>query len=205
MDDKRLADALARLQARIDDLTAAPAELLKGSERLRALMSQGASGGDVDIPAPFLHAILTNGPIAELAPGVADRIAELWNSPNGQGWIRLCELLRLAANDELVKGSRAASDFLDLVTVLAEDSVSAMDGDEPFRQLEGVFASDRASKRHERSGEARAWVIKEWKAHAASYGRNKSAFARDYARRVWNELQVKVTDRTIREDWLKAL
>ena len=51
---------------------------------------------------------------------------------------------------------------------------------------------------------AREFVIREWAEHRLAYENNKSAFARDYSRRVKNELDVDVTDKTIREVWLSG-
>jgi hypothetical protein len=51
---------------------------------------------------------------------------------------------------------------------------------------------------------AKEFVQKEWEAHRDEYEGNKSAFARDYVRRVLNELNVKVTEKTLREVWLST-
>jgi hypothetical protein len=51
---------------------------------------------------------------------------------------------------------------------------------------------------------AREFVQNEWEAHRDEYEGNKSAFARDYVRRVLNELNVKVTEKTLREVWLST-
>lgn len=48
----------------------------------------------------------------------------------------------------------------------------------------------------------RDFVKSEWAKHRNVYKNNKSAFARDYARRVLNEFSVQVTEKTIREVWL---
>ena len=46
------------------------------------------------------------------------------------------------------------------------------------------------------------FVINEWHLHKLEYKNNKSAFTRDYIRRVKNEFLVDVTDKTMREVWL---
>jgi hypothetical protein len=49
---------------------------------------------------------------------------------------------------------------------------------------------------------AKEFVQQEWMEHRLAYEGNKSAFARDYVRRVANEYSVKVTEKTLREVWL---
>jgi hypothetical protein len=66
-----------------------------------------------------------------------------------------------------------------------------------------------ANKRHAPGKSARDWVRKEWALHSDIYSGNKSEFSRIYAARVKNELKdlkgepFSVTDKTIREVWLK--
>ena len=64
-------------------------------------------------------------------------------------------------------------------------------------------ASKAALKRHSMSDPARNFVLKEWRTNRASYQDNKSAFTRDYVRRVLNEFDVTVTEKTMREVWLR--
>jgi len=60
-----------------------------------------------------------------------------------------------------------------------------------------------AALRHEPHRKAREFVIAEWGRHRQEYSGNKSAFARDYVKRVWNELGVTVTEKQLREVWLR--
>ena len=48
------------------------------------------------------------------------------------------------------------------------------------------------------------FVSSEWAAHKADYTNNKSAFARDYVRRVLREYDVSITEKQMREVWLKG-
>ncbi|MGC1176338.1 hypothetical protein [Polaromonas sp.] len=64
------------------------------------------------------------------------------------------------------------------------------------------FASSGGKKKYEAHLNAKQFVQGEWKTHKSSYGGNKSAFSRDFARRVANEYSVRVTEKTIREIWL---
>lgn len=57
-------------------------------------------------------------------------------------------------------------------------------------------------KKNRAHNQARFFVVAEWTKHREQYGDNKSAFARDYARRVKFEMDVDVTEKTIREVWL---
>jgi len=64
-------------------------------------------------------------------------------------------------------------------------------------------ASKAAQKRHGKNDSARDFVSAEWKRTCAEYDGNKTAFTRDYVRRVLNEYDVQVTEKTMREVWLK--
>lgn len=64
-------------------------------------------------------------------------------------------------------------------------------------------ASNAALKRHSMSDPARNFVLKEWRTNRASYQDNTSAFTRDYVRRVLHEFDVTVTEKTMREVWLR--
>jgi hypothetical protein len=69
--------------------------------------------------------------------------------------------------------------------------------------LEGDAASDRTIKGHAKRYPAIDFVKAEWAKYRLAYQGNKSEFARIYSRRVLNEHGVKVTDKQIREVWLK--
>lgn len=66
-----------------------------------------------------------------------------------------------------------------------------------------LTATRNALKGHAERNSAKAFVQAEWKIHQSAYGGNKSAFSRDYVRRVLNEMGVKVTEKQMREVWLK--
>lgn len=63
-------------------------------------------------------------------------------------------------------------------------------------------ARERANKQHAGRREAKHFVVAEWETHRQAYNSNKSAFARDYVRRVLNEYNVRVTEKQLREVWL---
>lgn len=59
-----------------------------------------------------------------------------------------------------------------------------------------------ANTRHEKGRKARVFVVSEWQKNRGAYDDNKSAFARDYVRRVYNEFDVKITEKQMRDFWL---
>ncbi|OYY36030.1 MAG: hypothetical protein B7X65_09715 [Polaromonas sp. 39-63-25] len=63
--------------------------------------------------------------------------------------------------------------------------------------------SAKALLKHAPHRKAKEFVQAEWSLHRENYGDNKSAFARDYVRRVWNEMNVTVTEKQLREVWLR--
>jgi len=79
----------------------------------------------------------------------------------------------------------------------------------PFSMIElvQIVASDtnsaKALLKNAPYKRAREFVRAEWELNRSSYANNKSAFARDYVRRVWNELNVSVTEKQMREVWLR--
>ncbi len=64
-------------------------------------------------------------------------------------------------------------------------------------------ATMAAQKRHGKNDSARRFVVTEWQRVSAEYDGNKTAFTRDYVRRVLNEYDLTVTEKTMREVWLK--
>ncbi len=72
--------------------------------------------------------------------------------------------------------------------------------------IEIVISDTNAAKallKHAPHRKAKEFVRAEWGVHRSGYGDNKSAFARDYVRRVWNEMNVSVTEKQLREVWLR--
>lgn len=69
-----------------------------------------------------------------------------------------------------------------------------------FKQAE---AKRNAAIGHIKNNKARDFVVSEWTKYQQDYKINKSAFTRDYVRRVFNELGVTVTEKQMREVWLK--
>lgn len=68
-----------------------------------------------------------------------------------------------------------------------------------------LTATANARKAHAPARLAKAFVQREWEMNRAAYDNNKSAFARDYVKRVFNELDVNVTEKQMREIWLKDI
>lgn len=128
--------------------------------------------------------------------------------PARAAWGRLLEHLRAAANDPVVKSSATALGFLDVITELASDSVSARTVDEVFEPLNSIFAVDAQSAkgkaRHAGNAAAKAWVLDEWNKNADEYSRKKVAFADAYEALVRKKFGTSTTERTIRTRWLKG-
>lgn len=61
----------------------------------------------------------------------------------------------------------------------------------------------RAWRQHAGRRTARNFVISEWKAHRNAYKGNKSEFTRHYVKRVFNEFGLNITEKQMREVWLK--
>jgi hypothetical protein len=75
------------------------------------------------------------------------------------------------------------------------------DRTDPMQLLESRIQTKRATAR---GAASRAFVLKEWAAHAEAYEFNKTRFAQDYRGRLLHEFGVKVSVRQIAERWLKS-
>ena len=73
------------------------------------------------------------------------------------------------------------------------------------RALLSDLAKELAQRRHKAGNDAKKWVQSEWEAHKADYNHNKSAFARDYVRRLRREREVDVKEKQLKEVWLKDI
>lgn len=135
------------------------------------------------------------------------QVAEILGNPNADGWVRLVELLMQAGKDERIISSPGASGFVALIVKYAKDSLTTSSAEQALRplakELESESARNKANKRFNETRKAEKWTVGEWQQHKKDYEGNKSAFARDYAKRIWNEKNVQVTERNIRERWLK--
>jgi hypothetical protein len=78
-----------------------------------------------------------------------------------------------------------------------------------FSLMEFVELCNREAKsvaawrQHSARRAAMEFVIAEWKKHGDAYSGNKSEFSRHYVKRVLNEHSVAVTEKQMREVWLK--
>ena len=75
--------------------------------------------------------------------------------------------------------------------------------DETKKAARSIQASENAKKGHEKGNAARTYVLKEWAEHKDAYAGNKSAFARAYVRFVKRDFTVDITEKQMREVWLK--
>lgn len=60
-----------------------------------------------------------------VARSALDRFYEVAKSPAGQGWIRLSERLKELGQDPVIAASSPACEFLKVITLLAEDNITA--------------------------------------------------------------------------------
>lgn len=72
------------------------------------------------------------------------------------------------------------------------------------KPLEPAIAKMRAAERHAPGNSAKEWVRSEYEQHRPSY-KSKADFARIYVKRLLNERSLTVTEKTLKEDWLKGL
>lgn len=71
--------------------------------------------------------------------------------------------------------------------------------------LKSTQAKQAANARYVKSRKLRMWVIAEWEKNKEGYTGNKSAFARDYVKRLKNEHDFNITERQLRESWLGSI
>lgn len=67
-----------------------------------------------------------------------------------------------------------------------------------------LAARSNASKAHEVNNKLKAFVQAEWQLHKDAFESNKSAFSRQYVRRLKKDYDYVVTEKQMREVWLKA-
>lgn len=66
-----------------------------------------------------------------------------------------------------------------------------------------LLAKTNGEAKHRKTNKAKAFVRAEWHKHRDAYEGNKSAFTRDYVKRVLNEFDALVTEKQMREVWLR--
>ncbi len=129
-------------------------------------------------------------------------------SPEGRAREKLHGALADLRLDPEIAASALCANFLDFVSRISPadpDADTVADLIEPLTAYFNVLkARENARRRHAAKNEARKFIEAEWTKHQAGYQNNKSAFARDYSRLVKNTLGTDVTEKTIREIWLKV-
>ena len=110
----------------------------------------------------------------------------------GLGTIRAIEVLAYAEKIQVKENIKKAIDSAQPAVLAAALEAKISDR-----------ASKAAQKRHAKKDSARNFVISEWVKNCDAYYGNKTAFTRDYVRRVLNEFNIQVTEKTMREVWLK--
>ena len=122
---------------------------------------------------------------------------------------------KIAISDEIIVSGRVMMQAMDALAwaekIKLIKDINKITASGQSEILEAAIASrvsERASKAarklHSKKNGARDFVASEWKIHCGSYEQNKSAFCRDYVRRVLNEHGVSITEKTMREVWLNG-
>lgn len=135
---------------------------------------------------------------------VIEFLASAESSTEGRGWLALCDGLTSLQHAPEVIASKPAAEFLAIMVELARDSLTASSGAQALEPLRSAWAAMTAARRHEETLSEKPWVLSEWRLHREGYQGNASEFARVYSRRLLIERGVRVSDRTIRERWLKG-
>jgi hypothetical protein len=109
----------------------------------------------------------------------------------------------IIAKSYLLEGNIAAAteEIFTAVKLIGAADVPSFDDVE--RDALSGSARDKTDVQHAARRKAMDFVKVEWERYKDDYENNKSAFARDYSRRVLNEYGIKVTERNLRERWLK--
>jgi hypothetical protein len=95
----------------------------------------------------------------------------------------------------------ACTDAINALTLLSRGGLVA---DEQLQeQAPRIAATAGGKKSREKYAEPRKWVQSEWSQHGHGH-EGKADFARIYVPLVFQKFDVKVTERTIREDWLAS-
>lgn len=128
-------------------------------------------------------------------------------SDEGKAREKLAWALIDLSHDPDIQKSSVCIDFLRLMRAFdpSDPSLETIQDvmDNMIASFKRLRAVKNANWRHQKPREAKSFVIKEWIKYRCEYDNNKSAFARDYVRRVLNEFEVSVTEKQLREVWLK--
>ena len=128
-------------------------------------------------------------------------------SPEGRAREKLHEALTDLSFDPEILASPLCVNFLDFVLRISPadpDADTVFDLIEPMTAyFNKLRAKQNAILSHLESNKAKEFVKSEWGMHRDAYHGNKSEFSRIYVRRVFNERAVKVTEKQMREVWLK--
>lgn len=127
------------------------------------------------------------------------------NTSEGKSQEKLHAALQDLRNDPGINTSALCRDFLELMIDLSPFAGEKLsDLVEPLEpHFKRVRAKRNAATGHIKNNQARDFVVREWTKNRQNYKNNKSDFARHYVRLVLNEFSVTVTEKQLREVWLK--
>jgi hypothetical protein len=101
--------------------------------------------------------------------------------------------------------SLACADALNAIELLSHGGLATelhLDG-HAQKMAASIVATRNAEKRHAKTNEVKVWIQNKWNQHRDDYDNNKSKFARVYVKLALQQFGVTVTDKIIRERWLK--
>lgn len=123
---------------------------------------------------------------------------------NTQGWARLRELVNAAVGDYVVQRSPDATMLAALLNDVLHECTHNSWLDEFDRKTRNAINAFRAAKQHEAQRVAQAWAREHFQNKRGEYV-GKTEFAKDYVPLVLEQFGVSVSERNLRERWLKGL
>lgn len=103
-------------------------------------------------------------PEFQLYPELAARLQAIYDSPSGQGMLRLFEIIKEAKDDPKISNSVPAMEVVDLLIELLGDAISARSVDDVLDPLLSAENSIRQSERGKKSGRplTKDYVVKQF-------------------------------------------
>jgi len=70
---------------------------------------------------------------------IVQKVRERMATPEGAGWVRVCDVLKRAKLDPAIAASPPAAEFIQIMLDLASDAISARDAETALRPLDGLM------------------------------------------------------------------
>jgi nicotinic acid phosphoribosyltransferase len=139
-----------------------------------------------------------------------DEIASFRDSPEGRAQTAFKDELKKMQIDPVINQSVACLEIIEALLQCLRDARyfedDALNILHPLgKPLEAKEMKRRGGMRYAKNKEPKLFVQSEWLKHKEAYENNKTDFVEKYRKRVWNEYEVKITEKQMREVWLKGL